>query len=170
MVLKTSVAIRAYESLTGHNVCATGLWCHPKISWLGASPDGLIGQDGVLEIKCPVYRIHDSVPKHYMPQVQAEMEMTARSWCDFVSFHITHAKRRESNVGHGANSAASCAATSHAHMRIFRVARSLEYWPWLLPRLKAFWACVHLDEDPRNVPELAIQGLVPPDVSVNYYR
>ena len=150
--------MKAYERLTGHDVSETGLWLHPEISWLAASPDGLVGDEGVLEVKCPVYKIHSEVPKHYMPQVQAEMEMTGRAWCDFVSFHVTAA-----NVGDIA--AASNTARPH-HIRVFRVARSPEYWRWLLARMKTFWACVHMDEDPRNLPELSIHGLSPPIVSV----
>lgn len=147
--MNEAMAVKAYEQIMNKSVLQTGLWCHPKVSWLGASPDGLVGDKIVLEIKCPVYKIHDKVPRHYMPQVQAEMEMTARDFCDFVSYF----------TGIGASG-------SFKRMRIFRVHKSAQYWTWLFGRLKRFWACVHMDEDPRNVSELSIHGIVPPDVRV----
>jgi len=60
---------------------------------LGASPDGLIGTDGGLEIKCPRAKTHittiltDQVPAYNMAQVQATLVVTGRDWWDFVSFH-----------------------------------------------------------------------------------
>jgi hypothetical protein len=58
----------------------------------GASPDGLVSIDGLLEIKCPETKSHiDTVlsgeaPAKYIPQVQWQMACTGRAWCDFVSF------------------------------------------------------------------------------------
>jgi hypothetical protein len=60
---------------------------------LGYSPDGLVGDDGLLEIKCPRAKTHlstviaDQVPGHYMAQCQAGLFVTGRKWIDFVSFH-----------------------------------------------------------------------------------
>ena len=59
---------------------------------LGASPDGLVGEDGGIEIKSPRAKTHvqtilaDEVPAHYMAQVQAFLLVSGREWCDFVSF------------------------------------------------------------------------------------
>lgn len=70
----------------------TGLVMHPTIPDFGASPDGLIGTDGLLEIKCPQTATHidtllsGSVPEKYRTQMQAQMACTGRAWCDFVSF------------------------------------------------------------------------------------
>ena len=70
----------------------TGLVMHPTIADFGASPDGLIGTDGLLEIKCPQTATHidtllsGSVPEKYRTQMQAQMACTGRAWCDFVSF------------------------------------------------------------------------------------
>jgi predicted phage-related endonuclease len=58
----------------------------------GASPDGLVGEDGLLEIKCPNTATHietllsQSVPGKYNTQMQFQMACTGRQWCDFVSF------------------------------------------------------------------------------------
>lgn len=61
--------------------------------WLGASPDGLIGTDGLIEIKCPKpsthiqYLIDNALPPIYKWQVQGQLYITDRQWCDFVSYH-----------------------------------------------------------------------------------
>lgn len=81
----------AYELETGNSVEDTSLWLHDEIE-AGASPDGLIGKDGCLEIKCPNTATHletlrsGRVPRQYFAQVQGQMWVTGRQWCDFVSF------------------------------------------------------------------------------------
>lgn len=65
---------------------------HPAIAWSGASPDGLVGFDGLVEIKCPNTATHirtlngAGIDKKYMLQMQWQMACTEREWCDFVSF------------------------------------------------------------------------------------
>lgn len=65
---------------------------HPAISLSGASPDGLIGEDGLLEIKCPQTATHietllnGKVPEKYVTQMQWQLACTGREWCDFVSY------------------------------------------------------------------------------------
>jgi len=65
---------------------------HPTIEWFGASPDGLIGSEGLLEIKAPNSKTHikylndGKPPSKYIPQMMAQMACTGRKWCDFVSF------------------------------------------------------------------------------------
>ena len=65
---------------------------HPNIPMAGCSPDGLIGKDGLFEIKCPNTATHietllgQSVPAKYITQMQFQMSCTGRAWCDFVSF------------------------------------------------------------------------------------
>lgn len=82
----------AYEFLTDNAVTETGLVLHPTIADFGASPDGLVGTDGLIEIKCPNTATHietllgDAVPSKYVTQMQAQMACTGRAWCDFVSF------------------------------------------------------------------------------------
>lgn len=59
---------------------------------LGYSPDGLVGDDGLIEIKAPRAKTHvltilaDEVPAHYMPQLQAGLLVSGRDWIDFVSY------------------------------------------------------------------------------------
>jgi len=70
----------------------TGFWKHPEIEWLGVSPDGLVGKDGLVEIKCPnttthlEYLFDNEVPKDYYKQMQCQMWVTGRTWCDFISY------------------------------------------------------------------------------------
>jgi putative phage-type endonuclease len=70
----------------------TGFVLHPYIEYAGASPDGLVGNDGLLEIKCPNTSTHietlidQKAPTKYIPQMQFQMACTGRQWCDFVSF------------------------------------------------------------------------------------
>ena len=65
---------------------------HPKIDQAGASPDGLVGDDGLVEIKCPNTATHletllgQAVPSKYETQMQFQMACTGRKWCDFVSY------------------------------------------------------------------------------------
>lgn len=65
---------------------------HPLIRWFGASPDALVGADGLVEIKCPRSTTHleylqaGKVPTKYVPQMLAQLSCTRRKWVDFVSF------------------------------------------------------------------------------------
>jgi len=82
----------AYEVAQNVMVEETGLVDHPTIPMAGASPDGLIGEDGLVEIKCPNTATHidtlltQTVPAKYITQMQFQMACTGRQWCDFVSF------------------------------------------------------------------------------------
>jgi putative phage-type endonuclease len=86
------LARAAYEAETGAFVCEVGMITHPAIPMAGASPDGLISDDGVLEIKCPETKTHfetilcGEVPTKYIPQIQWQLACTERAWCDYVSF------------------------------------------------------------------------------------
>lgn len=85
-------AITAYENETGNFVVGTGLVNHPAIKMSGASPDGLVDQDGQLEVKCPNSQTHlntvltKEVPSEYIPQITWQLACTRRKWCDFVSY------------------------------------------------------------------------------------
>jgi len=65
---------------------------HPTLE-AGASPDGMVGEDGILEIKCPMGSTHtetlmtQDIPSKYVPQVQFQLLVTGRKWCDFVSYN-----------------------------------------------------------------------------------
>jgi len=86
------LARAAYEAHTGNLVEETGFVPHFVIDNSGASPDGLIGEDGLIEIKCPNTSTHidtllgQSVPSKYITQIHWQMACTDRTWCDFVSF------------------------------------------------------------------------------------
>lgn len=85
------VARLAYEAETGHVVTETGFIAHAALR-AGCSPDGLIGADGGVEIKCPNTATHietlldGAMPMKHAPQVQGCMWITGRRWWDFVSF------------------------------------------------------------------------------------
>lgn len=85
-------AREAYEIATGELVEEIGFVLHPDIEHSGASPDGLVGDQGLLEIKCPNTATHidtllaPSIDKKYQQQMQWQMACTGREWCDFVSF------------------------------------------------------------------------------------
>lgn len=82
----------AYEFRTDASVADAGFVPHPTIAMSGASPDGYVGGDGLVEIKCPNTATHvdtllgQSVPDKYVVQMQWQMACTGRKWCDFVSF------------------------------------------------------------------------------------
>lgn len=86
------MARAAYEGAMGSLVIETGFVPHAAIEMSGASPDGLVGDDGLVEIKCPMTATHietllgQSVPAKYVTQMQWQMACTGRKWCDFVSF------------------------------------------------------------------------------------
>jgi putative phage-type endonuclease len=85
------VARMAYEATNGF-VDKAGFYKHSSIEWFGASPDGLVGDDGLVEIKCPNstthvdYILSGKVPTKYQRQMLAQLACTGRKWCDFVSF------------------------------------------------------------------------------------
>jgi putative phage-type endonuclease len=82
----------AYEFRTDQEVLEVGFIPHPKIAMSGASPDGYVGDDGLVEIKAPLTATHietmlgQSVPSKYVTQMMWQMSCTRRKWCDFVSY------------------------------------------------------------------------------------
>lgn len=86
------LARAAYEAEFGLLVQEVGLIDHPSIPMTGASPDGLVPIDGLIEIKCPETKAHintllrKAAPEQYIPQMQWQMACTGRAWVDFVSF------------------------------------------------------------------------------------
>jgi len=82
----------AYEFIRDADVAAVGFVPHPTIPMSGASPDGLVGDDGLVEIKCPNTATHidtllnPEVDSKYVLQMQWQMACTGRKWCDFASF------------------------------------------------------------------------------------
>jgi len=112
-----------YEMETGLHVEETGFHIHHDIEWLGASPDGLVGDRGLVEIKCPygqreknppVFKTAEEQP-HYWAQMQIEMVCTGRAWCDFYQW-----------APHGS--------------RLERVAFDADWWEKTKPVLAVFYA------------------------------
>ena len=110
-------AVFAYECATGvvpdDTLGRQKFYIHPRYSWLGATPDGLIGDVGLLEVKCPVH-MYDEVPGHYHVQMQVQLAVLGRMACDFVAW-----KPDET--------------------RIWRTTRSTEFFDSLVPYLYAFY-------------------------------
>lgn len=88
-------AREAYAKRTGFDVVEVGLVNHPTIKDALASPDGLVGDDGLVEIKCLLPANHlellltEKVKDQYVLQMHWQMACTGRKWCDFVSFDPT---------------------------------------------------------------------------------
>ncbi|ANK73764.1 exonuclease [Ensifer adhaerens] len=82
----------AYEFYRAEEVEQVPFVNHPTIGDAGASPDGLVGTDGLVEIKCPLTATHietltgRAAPAKYITQMQWQMACTGRKWCDFVSY------------------------------------------------------------------------------------
>jgi putative phage-type endonuclease len=85
-------ARQAYAEAFKVDVIETGFVPHPEIDMAGASPDGLVGDDGLVEIKAPQTATHldtllgAAIPEKYLLQMQWQIACTGRQWCDFASF------------------------------------------------------------------------------------
>lgn len=86
-----SEARESYELKTGNTVEQVGFV--ELDEYVGASPDGLVGDDGLIEIKCPTPRVFTEYlysgkvdPKYYA-QMQMQMYVTDRLWCDYCVYH-----------------------------------------------------------------------------------
>lgn len=84
----------AYFLFTGDMPESTGCWLHPGIAYFEASPDGLVGDDGLVEIKCPEPHTHYGYIEHpaylidqYETQCLAQFAVTRRVWIDLMSYH-----------------------------------------------------------------------------------
>ena len=82
----------AYEVATNNFVDQVAFIDHPSIKWFGCSPDGLVSDRGLVEIKCANSATHweyfksKKPPQKYFIQMQAQIAVTNKDWCDFVSF------------------------------------------------------------------------------------
>jgi putative phage-type endonuclease len=105
----------AYEFATDVAVSTVGFVPHPLIAMSGASPDGMVGDDGMVEFKCPNTAKHietlinRTVDGDYVTQMQWQMACADRQWCDFVSYdprlpasmqlYVQRVKRDEARIG-----------------------------------------------------------------------
>lgn len=82
----------AYEFHADVDVAKVGFLDHPRLGMAGASPDGMIGDDGLVQFKCPETHTHIAtllgaeIDGGYIKQMQWEMASAGRAWCDFASF------------------------------------------------------------------------------------
>lgn len=114
----------------------TGFVVHPEHEWLGCSPDLLIDSDGLGEIKCPASKkVYPDVPPYYMAQMQGQMEITDRAWCDFIVWTPTI-------------------------LSVRRVERCADYWAWMHERLAEFWMYVVAQTPPPRA-----KRATPPDTA-----
>jgi putative phage-type endonuclease len=81
-----------YEILRGIDLEQIAFVDHPTIEWCGASPDGLVDDRGLVEIKCPNtathidYMLGQKPPAKHVPQMLLQLACTGRQWCDFISY------------------------------------------------------------------------------------
>jgi len=82
----------AYEFMRDVDVELVGIVKHPTIVGSHASPDGLVGDNGLIEIKCPTSATHietlltGAIPGKYITQMMWQMSCTGRDWCDHISY------------------------------------------------------------------------------------
>ena len=82
----------AYEFMKNVTVDLVGFIDHPSIAMSGASPDGLVGEDGLVEIKCCNTATHlevllsGEIDPDYITQIQWQLACSGRKWCDYVGF------------------------------------------------------------------------------------
>lgn len=99
-------ALKDYEMETGNEVVEAYFEVHPDFDWLGASPDGYLGEEGLLEIKCPYGKRHSkdddfkslSEQPHYYGQIQIQLLCTGRKWCDFYQWSPYGSKLERVNI------------------------------------------------------------------------
>lgn len=93
---REAIARLKYELVSGNTVTECGFFAHDSIL-AGASPDGLVNHDGLIEVKSPIPSTHlatlhtGRIPNQYYWQMMGQMWLTERLWCDYVSFHPSFA-------------------------------------------------------------------------------
>ena len=92
-VIREAEARDLYQMLNDVDVRQTGVCYKDENKDFLCSPDGLIGEDGMLEIKCPLIHTHvsyllkNALPSDYYCQVHGQMYVTGRKYCDFMSYY-----------------------------------------------------------------------------------
>lgn len=83
--------LEAYSDIVFHTIERVG-FCE-RDEWTGCSPDGLIGSEGMVQVKCPAfntmirYLTRKEIPGEYYWQIQGELMITGRTWSDFMAYH-----------------------------------------------------------------------------------
>lgn len=134
----TSVAV--FEKILGISVGKSNYWQHPNpdYHWLYATPDGLVDQETVLEIKNPWKDVHDTIPPEYMAQMQTQMTCSERKKAFFMSTCIHKDKAA-----------------------IWKLNYSSVYHDWLMPQLR-HWHDTAVD--PNGILDLSLFDRNPPHV------
>lgn len=85
-----AAARMAYEAHSGNLVLVPGFIDHPTLPMCGGSPDGLVDDDGLIEVKAPTSATHIETllteECEHLPQIQGNLWVTGRKWCDFISY------------------------------------------------------------------------------------
>lgn len=107
-VEREPIARAEYEAIRGVMVMEIGFVQHPRFPWGGASPDGLIGDKGMAEIKCPAPNTHADyllriktefdIPGDYRQQMMWQLICAEREWCDWVSFHPDFPEKLQTKI------------------------------------------------------------------------
>jgi putative phage-type endonuclease len=92
-LLQEPEAKNFYQAMSGNLITECGFYDHPEIENFGATPDGLLSANGLIEIKCPTtgtflnwWLAGKVTPDEHKPQMIAQLLCTGRQWCDFVAF------------------------------------------------------------------------------------
>lgn len=127
-------ALKEYAFIYDTEVKRCGFIQHPTIEMAGASPDGFVGNDGLLEIKCPQqinhirFFIDDKIKPEYIAQMQFQMACTGRKWCDFMSYNPQFVGK-----------------SSHLRMKVKRINRDEKHIEEINQAVEAFLAEIEQD-------------------------
>lgn len=141
-----------YTEMTGYRVEKGGFWRHKTIQYAACSPDGLVYSenkrdfDGLLEIKAPYGPLYsqakykraysqESIPGEYICQVQYQMWVVDKPWCDFVA---TTTDIQNPNQ------------TKYSNSMFYRIFRNQQYIDWMQERVSYVWNCIHYNVQPHS--------------------
>ena len=124
-------ALLEYEVESGNWVDEVGLVMHPAHDWLACSPDGLVGDTGLVEVKCPV-ALRSAPPEYHYAQIQGQLAITGRVWCDYWQWTV-------------------------GGTYCIRIMRDTAWWAQALPMLAAFWDCVAKLDPPKRAAKFTME-------------
>jgi len=116
-------ARHSFEVISGLLVQPVGMYVHSRFDWLGASPDGNISGDSLLETKCRKDSPYETISPQHMAQIQGQLMCAERRTCYFQSW-------------------------TPSLQKVWLVPLDIKYWDWLWPMLEEFWGYVINDEEP----------------------